>query len=154
MNKVICLIMNLILSLFIAQTSLASKPGAADANHSSVLEISDAWARKSMSPNNNSAAYMKIHNPTDEQITIISASAMVVANNVELHKSFVDEGGISRMTAIDKIVVPAKSTIELKPGGIHIMLIDLKYSLSEGNKFIIKVKIQNSDPIGVETMVK
>ena len=31
------------------------------------LEITDAWARKSMSPNNNSAAYMRINNPTAEQ---------------------------------------------------------------------------------------
>ena len=118
------------------------------------LEITEAWARKSMSPNNNSAAYMKINNPTAEQITIIGASASRAANNVELHKSFVDEKGVSRMTSIDKIVVPAGSSIELMPGAIHIMLFDLKKNLSEGDKFDITIKIEGKDPIVLETLVK
>ena len=118
------------------------------------LEITEAWARKSMSPNNNSAAYMKINNPTTEQITIIGASASRVANNVELHKSFVDEKGVSRMTSIDKIVVPAGSSIELMPGAIHIMLFDLKKNLSAGDKFDITIKIEGKDPIVLETLVK
>ena len=118
------------------------------------LEITDVWARKSMSPNNNSAAYMKINNPTAEQITIIGASASQIANNVELHKSFVDEKGVSRMTSIDKIVVPAGSAIELKPGEIHIMLFDLKKNLLEGDKFDITIKVEGKDPIVIETLVK
>ena len=118
------------------------------------LEITDVWARKSMSPNNNSAAYMKINNPTAEQITIIGASASSIANNVELHKSFVDEKGVSRMTSIDKIVVPAGSAIELKPGEIHIMLFDLKKNLLEGDKFDITIKVEGKDPIVIETLVK
>ena len=119
-----------------------------------MIHITDAWARKSMSPNNNSAAYMKIMNLTDEQVTITSASASMVANNVELHKSFVDEKGISRMTSIDKIVVPAQSSIELAPGAIHIMLFDLKRTLSVGDKFDITVKMEGKEPITVNTVVK
>ncbi len=107
-----------------------------------------------MSPNNNSAAYMKINNPTAEQITIIGASASQIANNVELHKSFVDEKGVSRMTSIDKIVVPAGSSIELTPGAIHIMLFDLKKNLSAGDKFNITIKIEGKDPMILETLVK
>ena len=118
------------------------------------IEIKNAWARKSMSPNTNSAAYMSINNLGDQQITIIGASAVMAANNVELHKSFVDEKGISRMTSIDKIVVPAKSTVELTPGAIHIMLFDLKKNLVAGDKFNITLKIENMDPITVETIVK
>jgi len=118
------------------------------------LEISDAWARKSMSSNNNSAAYMKINNTTDEQITIIAASATDVANNAELHKSFVDEKGISRMVSVDAIVVPPKSTIELKQCGIHIMLLDLKETLIPGKKFPITIKMKGHDPITVESSVK
>ncbi len=118
------------------------------------LEITEAWARNSISPNNNSAAYMKINNTTAEQITIIGVSASRVANNAELHKSFVDEKGVSRMTSIDKIVVPAGSSIELMPGAIHIMLFDLKKNLVAGSKFDIVIKIEGKDPITIETMVK
>ncbi|CAF2028552.1 unnamed protein product [Rotaria magnacalcarata] len=118
------------------------------------VRITDSWARKSISPNNNSAAYMKISNPTDKDIVIIGASASETANNVELHKSFVDEKGVSRMTSIDKIVVPAKTDIELAPGAIHVMLFDLKKSLNTGDKFNIEVKIEGKTPIVVQTEVK
>jgi len=117
------------------------------------LEISEVWTRQSFSPNNNSAAYMKVNNPTNKQITIIGAYSSI-ANNVELHKSFVDEKGISRMVSIDNIVVPAQSQIELKPGGAHIMLFDLRRHLKPGDKFPMIIKIQNQQPLKIESVVK
>lgn len=137
--------------LFIIAFSLLSLTAKA----ASTVTITDSWARQSISPNNNSAAYMKISNAGDSDITVIGASAAAVANNVELHKSFVDEKGISRMVAIDKIVVPAKTTIDLAPGGIHIMLFDLKKNLNVGDKFNIEIKFEGQDkPMIVETEVK
>lgn len=118
------------------------------------IVITDAWATKTMSPNNNSAAYMKINNPTDKEIVIIGASASTIANNVELHESYVDEKGVSRMRFLDRIVVPAKTTIELMPGAIHIMLFNLKKSLNIGDKFEIEVKIEGRSPLSVTTEVK
>ena len=58
------------------------------------------------------------------------------------------------MTSIDKIVVPAKSEIELKPGGMHVMLFDLKRNLSTGDKFTIDINIEGMDPISVESSVE
>lgn len=118
------------------------------------LEVSAAWARASISSNNNSAAYMSINNPSDKQMTILGASAADIANNVELHKSFVDEKGVSRMTSIDKIVVPANSSISLAPGGIHVMLFDLKRKLKSGDSFKIVLAIEDMDAIVVDVEVK
>jgi copper(I)-binding protein len=118
------------------------------------IKLSGAWARASFSSNNNSAAYMSINNPTDKQITILGASAATVANNVELHKSFVDEKGISRMTSIDKIVVPANSTISLAPGGIHVMLFDLKRKLAAGGKFKMILALEDKDAVAIDVVVK
>jgi copper(I)-binding protein len=58
------------------------------------------------------------------------------------------------MTSIDKIVVPAKTSIELMPGATHIMLFDLKKSLNVGDKFEIEVKIEGQAPLSVTTEVK
>jgi len=88
------------------------------------------------------------------QLPCIAASATDVANNVELHKSFVDEKGVSRMVSIDTIVVPSKSTIELTQGGIHIMLFGLKETLIPGKKFPITVKMKGHNPITIESSVK
>lgn len=165
MTKNIFLLFNLIIFSFI-NTAFATE-GTAEASsdasiennsktekEESVITIEDAWARASIGSNNNSAAYMSITNKSDKQITIISASALMVANNVELHKSFVDEQGVSRMTSIDKIIVPADSTISLAPGAIHIMLFDLKKKLTPGSKFKLNLSVENMDPISVDVEVR
>jgi copper(I)-binding protein len=111
------------------------------------LIVTEVWARMPAEPNNNSAIYMTINNPTKAQITILGASAAMVANNVELHNSFVDEKGVSRMVAMDKIVVPAETSITLAPGGMHIMLFDLKKKFMEGDKFEVTLTLENAEPI-------
>ena len=119
------------------------------------IEVVNIWASKPLSPNNNSAAYMTINNPTNKDVTIIEATAPNISGNVELHQSFVDENGISRMTSIDKIVVPAGSAVELAQGGIHIMLFDLIQSITVGDTFEIEMKTECSAlPIIVEAVVK
>lgn len=119
-----------------------------------VLEIVDVWARASMSPNKNSVAYMTINNMTDKEYVMIGASSLDTANNVELHKSFVDEKGVSRMSSIDKVVIPANSTVTMDPGGIHIMLMDLKNNLKVGDKISIDLKFEGMDPLTVQAEVK
>lgn len=135
------------------KTDVASSPQKAET--APTIQVTEAWARKSLSPNNNSAAYMKISNIADKDMVIIGASASDIANNVELHKSFVDEKGISRMATIDKIVVPAKTVVELAPSSMHIMLFDLKRNLNTGDKFKLELKLDgNSEPVIVEVEVK
>lgn len=128
-----------------------NKPGT---NAIVKLEISNVWARTALAPNENSAAYMTITNSDTKEYEIINVYAPLIANRVELHDSYVDDQKISRMRAIDKIVVPAQSTIELKPGGTHIMLMSLKQELKTGDKFTIKLKIEDVGMKEVEVEVK
>lgn len=118
------------------------------------LEVKDVWARASVASSKNSAAYLKLVNPTNEDIIVIAATAPNVANNVELHNSFVDEKGVTKMTKVDKIVVPANSSVEMVPGGMHIMLFNLKNNLKAGDKFDINVILEGRDPIAVQGEVK
>lgn len=118
------------------------------------LEISEAWARASISSNHNStSAYMLIHNPTNQQIIILGASSPI-AHKTELYKSFIDEKGVTRRAALDRIVVPANSSIYLDPGGIYVMLVGVKKKLITSNQFLISLLIEDMDAITVETTVK
>ncbi|RYE06141.1 MAG: copper chaperone PCu(A)C [Rickettsiaceae bacterium] len=112
-----------------------------DATLSKIIEIKNPWARPSLSPNKNSAIYLKVKNNSSTPYALVKASSMV-ANNVELHQSYIDENKINRMATINKIVIPANSEVELAPGGIHIMLIDLKQALREGDKFKVSLKFE------------
>jgi len=118
------------------------------------VEITNAWARPTLSSNNNTAIYCTIKNNTDKQIAIVGASALAIANNVELHKSFVDQNGVSKMTPVDKVVIPAQSTIDLAPAGLHIMAIDLKSALNEGDTFSVELKLEDRMPVSFEAIVK
>lgn len=124
-------------------------PNNAQAEISNALEFINPWARASMSPNNNSAVYLVIKNNSNDDYTLTGASAIDVANNVELHQTIVDNKGVSKMIAVDKIVIPARSEITLKPGGMHIMLFDLKRSLTNNDKFTINLKFEK---IGIKTV--
>lgn len=118
------------------------------------LDITNVWARTAIAPNENSAIYMTIKNNDDKEYAIINAYAPLIASRVELHDSYVDDQKISRMRAVDKIIVPAQSTIDLKPGGTHIMLMSLKQELKTGDKFTIKLKIEDIGIKEVEVEVK
>lgn len=101
----------------------------------SLLTIINPVAKPSFAPNNNSAVYCTIKNDSDRDFILVNASAISIANNTALHKSYVDEKGIARMVPLKQIVIPAHSEIVLAPGGIHVMLTDLKRNLKAGDSF-------------------
>ncbi len=153
-NQILFYISIFALLLGSVSSSLAATQTEEANLNESELSIETAWARMPIGSNNNSAAYMKITNPSAQPITILGASASKVANNVELHKSYVDEQGVSRMAALDKLVIPANTTVNLSPNGIHIMLIDLKKTLEEGKEIEITLQIENSKPIKCKALVR
>ncbi|MCC8417171.1 MAG: copper chaperone PCu(A)C [Rickettsia endosymbiont of Bryobia graminum] len=101
---------------------------------SNSIEIIAPWARPTNPANNNSAVYFEIRNNSDKEVNLINVSSDI-ANKVELHNSYVDEKGVSKMAKVDKLVIPSKGNIALKPGGMHVMLLDLKDKLEVGKKF-------------------
>jgi len=144
-----------IILLFVPIRGLAEAPvlGERGTEELLTLEFHDVWARKSLTHGANSAIYMEINNPTDKEY-VIRAAESEVAENTELHESFVDENGIARMMALDKIVVPARARISLKPKSLHIMLLGLQRTLKEGDKIQFTLEIEDSDPVALIAVVK
>lgn len=110
------------------------------------LKVVSAKAKPSLSGSNNSAAYITIKNENDQDVTILAAIATreqkanssTIANNTELHTIATDANGVSRMVAVNRLLIPAKSTLVMEPGGIHVMLLNLKKPLDFGDKFYAK----------------
>ncbi|WP_341758285.1 copper chaperone PCu(A)C [Candidatus Tisiphia endosymbiont of Ditula angustiorana] len=115
------------------------------------IKILNAWARDSAT--NNSAIYFEIFNDSDLDYNLVNVSSDI-ANKVELHKSFVDEKGVSRMVKLDKLVIPAKSSAILQPGGMHIMLLDIKTILKVGDHFDLSLYFDNGLQKVVQVEVK
>jgi copper(I)-binding protein len=91
---------------------------------------------------------MKIENNGTEADRLVDASSNV-SKITELHETV--EGKMRRVKAIE---VPAGKTVELKPGGLHVMLINLKEPLKEGQTVEITLKFEKSGEIKVQAPVK
>ncbi|WP_129632927.1 copper chaperone PCu(A)C [Candidatus Oscillochloris fontis] len=99
-----------------------------------------------------SAAFMLITNSSSTPDTLIRAES-AVAETVELH-TMVMEGDVMKMTPVEKIDIPANGSVELKRGGLHVMLIGLRQDLNEGDMVLITLTFQNAGTIQIEAPVR
>ena len=97
----------------------------------SALRIDDPYVRLVPPNAPASAAFMVISNSGSTPRQLIKAQSPA-AKTVELH-THVDDHGVMKMRPVASIAVDAKGKVELKPGSYHIMLIDLKQPLNEGD---------------------
>ena len=101
----------------------------------------------------NTGAFMTLHNPTGQDDRLISARSDA-ARVVEIHES-VMEGDVMRMRQLeDGLLLPAGETVELRPGGMHLMLIDIQRDLQAGETAAITLEFEQAGPITVEAEVR
>jgi periplasmic copper chaperone A len=116
------------------------------------VKIENAWARATPPGAKIGAGYMTIHNTGATADRLVGASSPA-ARKVEPHVT-VRDGDISRMRAAPGYDVPANGTFELTPGGSHLMLMDLKAPLKEGDKVPLLLRFQRSGEVKVELEVR
>ncbi|MDR7418133.1 MAG: copper chaperone PCu(A)C [Armatimonadota bacterium] len=100
----------------------------------------------------NSAVYMILHNDGDAPDRLTDAETDVAAS-VELHETRV-EGGMGQMFRVPSIVVPARGRVELKPGGLHIMLIGLRRDLKVGERFQVVLVLERAGRVPTTAEVR
>lgn len=116
------------------------------------IEIERAYARASIPNVPNSAAFFVIKNNSDKDIAITSANSDVAEKN-ELH-THIKENKMMKMMKIEKLVVPAKSSLELKSGGDHVMLMGLKKELKVGDEINLELSFSDGDKKSIKVPVK
>jgi len=108
------------LKLFAATLALASGPLFAQA-----IKVQDAWVRTTVQGQKGTGGFMKITAKDGARLVGVSTP---VAGVAEVHEMKM-EGDVMRMRAVPVLDLPAGATVELKPGGYHLMLQDLKTTL-------------------------
>ena len=116
--------------------ALAQADSAADA-----VDIDAPYARAVPPGQSNSAVFMTLHNNSEVDHALVAAESPV-ASTLELH-THIMEGEIMRMRPVDKIELPAASTVELRPGGLHVMLIGLNQQLTPAQEVPITLIYQD-----------
>ena len=114
---------------------------AATAEAQSVV-VKAAYAVEPPPSQNVTAGYMIVENQDAAEIALVSA-ASESAEAVELH-TMETEGGMMRMRRVERIGVPAKGSVELKPGGLHLMFIDFRREIKDGEELTVTLHFSNS----------
>ena len=115
---------------------------------SAPVTITGGWVRSSVAGQKGSGAFMKITAKESVRLTGVSSP---VAGVAEVHEIKMD-GDVMKMRAVPVLELPAGSTVELKPGGYHLMLMDLKQSLTVGST--VPVTLMFRDGKGAERRVE
>ncbi|MFW5955126.1 MAG: copper chaperone PCu(A)C [Rhodothermales bacterium] len=117
------------------------------------VRVVDAWVRAMPGgAANRTAAYLTIINPTNDALNL-TAVTTEVASTVELHETTV-ENDVMRMRQVDVINVPAGGQMELSPGGHHVMLLDVRQRLVEGDSVSLLLDFQERPSITVRAPVR
>ncbi|MEP4890394.1 MAG: copper chaperone PCu(A)C [Aliiglaciecola sp.] len=111
------------------------------------IKISDATVRLLPPTVPNTAAYFTIHNSSDKDLVLVSASTDI-AEKAELH-AHVMENGMMSMQEQDQIRIPAGQTVSFKPGGLHVMIFGLKKPLAENQMVSITLVSEDQKTIQV-----
>jgi len=111
--------------------------------------IKGAWLQQGPPSQKMTAAYMLIENHGANEIELLSAHTEI-ANVVELHQMRLEDG-MMRMRRVDSIRIPAGASVELKPGGYHLMVIGLKKEIKDGEvvPFVLQFSAQITKTINV-----
>ena len=113
-----------------------------------VLISADNAYAKATPPNvKNSAVFMDITNNMPKAVRLISVSTDA-SQSAELH-THKHEDGMMKMVQIDSIEVPAEGSVSLKPGGLHIMLMDVKKPIKAGDKVNLTLKFSDGRIVDV-----
>ena len=119
----------LIATLMFSMLGLAQAGGhMAQGKHP--IQVHQPFVRLMPPTQPNTGAFMVLENTGKQDLALVRAESEV-SRVVEVHDHIMD-GGVMRMREIEKIDIPAGQRTELKPGGLHVMLIGLHQPLQEG----------------------
>ena len=118
----------------------------------STLQVENAWVREAPPTARMMAAYMTLKNPGRADVTVVKVESPAFSH-VMLHKSEVVDG-VARMLHQDELVVPAGDSLELKPGGFHLMMPAPDTRLSAGQRVEFVLTFADGNSIRVQAEVR
>ncbi len=105
------------------------------------VTVSEAWVRATVAQQKATGAFMQLQSAQDAKL--VSAQSPV-AGVTEVHEMAMDNG-VMKMRAIPSLALPAGKAVELKPGGYHVMLMDLKGQVKDGDMVPVILVVEGKD---------
>ena len=105
------------------------------------VSIDDAWVRATVPQQKATGAFMRLTANRDTRLVSASSPTSPV---VEVHEMALQDN-VMRMRQVPGVDLPAGKTVELKPGGYHVMLMDLKQQLKPGDTVPLTLVVEGKD---------
>ncbi|WP_309672380.1 copper chaperone PCu(A)C [Gemmatimonas sp.] len=115
------------------------------------MEVRQSWARIADS-GATSGAYMEIGNNDTVSITLVGASTPD-AGAAEVHETM-QQDGTAHMMPRPALRIPAGDVVEMAPGGLHVMLVDVRRALTVGDSVRISLRFSDSTNVVVVVPVR
>lgn len=105
------------------------------------VSVAEPWVRATVPAQKATGAFMQLKSDADARLVSVASP---VAGVVEIHEMVMDKD-VMKMSPVSGLDLPAGQAVELKPGGYHVMLMDLKAQVKEGDQVPLTLVIENKD---------
>jgi copper(I)-binding protein len=129
--------MRILPAAFFCLSSLAS---LAPAFAAPPVAITGAWARATLPHQDEGVAYLTLQSPQGDTLASVASPQ---AGMVMLHQTE-QKNGMADMEDMDSLALPAGKSVALAPGGMHLMLMDLKHPLKAGDTLHLSLVFKNA----------
>jgi len=114
------------------------------------LTVHQPWTRATPPGAKVGGGYMIIVNKGTVPDKLLSVTASDVSDTVQLHEMGMNNGIMTMRRMADGVVVPAGGKVEFKPGAYHVMFIDLKMPLKQGDRIKATLVFEHAGSIDIE----
>jgi periplasmic copper chaperone A len=147
------LIRSVLVVAFVAAVVSACSPAPAPKSGGGGIAVTNAWTMATPPGAAVAAGYMTISNQAGAAVRLTGGSS-AAAQSVEVHNMTMD-GGVMQMRPVDGgLEIPANGAVELKPGGLHLMLIGLQRPLAEGESVPVTLTFDDGTRIDAVLAVR
>ena len=106
------------------------------------VTVKDPWVRATVPAMKATGAFMQITSAQDARLVEVRSP---LAGVVEIHEMKMEKDVMSMRALPDGLALPAGKAVELKPGGYHVMLMDLKQQMKEGDVVAVTLVVEGKD---------
>jgi copper(I)-binding protein len=132
--------------------ALMSAPAVAHNHEKGDIQVRHPWSRATPPGAKVAVAYMEIRNVGSQPDRLLSATT-AVAQRVEMHVTQRD-GEVMKMRQVKAFEIPARERTTLRPGGSHLMLVDLAQPLRKGERFTMLLRFERAGELEIELEVQ
>ncbi len=133
-------------------TGATNATNATNATSNAPVKVEDAWVRATVPNQHATGVFMRLTSPEAGRLIAVESDA---AKHVEVHEMAMQDD-VMKMRQVPAIALPAGQPVELKPGGYHVMLIDLARQITPGDHIDVTLIVEDAKqqqhrvPVSVE----